>query len=239
MRLLGKAHGASLYAHGHGLDDRPVVADRDAKSVSVEDTFDVDLHDRVRVRSRSTRLADRCVQRLRAAGRSGPDRRAEGAALRLLHAHPLRDAARAHRRPLGGAGDRRAAPGGRGHHRRGAAARAWASPGSPTSPRRTCSPRRPARRRAEAAATGGGAGGRGGRSAGRPPPPEPVRAERRWLPRAGRRHAEYGPGGCRAAASGGSPCASRSRRTRVPGRVRTFAVDDPELDRPTRCRWSR
>ena len=52
-------------------DDRPVVAERDAKSVSVEDTFDVDLHDRVRVRAEVQRLADRCVQRLRGAGRSG------------------------------------------------------------------------------------------------------------------------------------------------------------------------
>ena len=54
-----------------GYDDRPVVAERDAKSVSVEDTFDVDLHDRVRVRTEVDRLADRCVQRLRARGRSG------------------------------------------------------------------------------------------------------------------------------------------------------------------------
>jgi len=39
--------------------------------VSVEDTFDTDLHDRVRVRTEVERLADRCVQRLRGAGRSG------------------------------------------------------------------------------------------------------------------------------------------------------------------------
>ncbi|GAA4928534.1 DNA polymerase IV [Streptomyces coeruleoprunus] len=71
VRLLGKAHGASLYAMALGHDDRPVVAERDAKSVSVEDTFDVDLHDRVRVRWEVERLADRCVTRLRAAGRSG------------------------------------------------------------------------------------------------------------------------------------------------------------------------
>ncbi|MFD5346372.1 DNA polymerase IV, partial [Streptomyces anulatus] len=42
-----------------------------AKSVSVEDTFDVDLHDRVRVRAEVERLAVRCVERLRAADRSG------------------------------------------------------------------------------------------------------------------------------------------------------------------------
>ncbi|MFF4249199.1 DNA polymerase IV [Streptomyces sp. NPDC001822] len=71
VRLLGKAHGVALHRMAQGFDDRPVVAERDAKSVSVEDTFDVDLHDRVRVRTEVERLADRCVQRLRGAGRSG------------------------------------------------------------------------------------------------------------------------------------------------------------------------
>ncbi|MFC5070868.1 DNA polymerase IV [Kitasatospora cinereorecta] len=71
VRLLGKAHGVGLYRMALGYDDRPVVAERDAKSVSVEDTFDVDLHDRVRVRTEVERLADRCVHRLRGAGRSG------------------------------------------------------------------------------------------------------------------------------------------------------------------------
>ncbi|MFJ8753143.1 DNA polymerase IV [Streptomyces sp. NPDC102441] len=71
VRLLGKAHGVALHRMAQGYDDRPVVAERDAKSVSVEDTFDVDLHDRVRVRAEVERLADRCVQRLRGAGRSG------------------------------------------------------------------------------------------------------------------------------------------------------------------------
>jgi DNA polymerase-4 len=71
VRLLGRAHGTSLFRMALGHDDRPVVAERDAKSVSVEDTFDVDLHDRVRVRIEVERLAERCVQRLRASGHSG------------------------------------------------------------------------------------------------------------------------------------------------------------------------
>ncbi|WP_030794336.1 DNA polymerase IV, partial [Streptomyces sp. NRRL S-920] len=71
IRLLGKAHGGSLYAMALALDERPVVAERESKSVSVEDTYDVDIHDRVRVRAEVARLADRCVQRLRAAGHSG------------------------------------------------------------------------------------------------------------------------------------------------------------------------
>ncbi|MGW2563753.1 DNA polymerase IV [Streptomyces sp. NPDC001514] len=71
VRLLGKAHGAALFRMAMGHDDRPVVAERDAKSVSVEDTFDVDLHDRVRIRLEVERLADRCVRRLRGSGHSG------------------------------------------------------------------------------------------------------------------------------------------------------------------------
>ncbi|WP_259370514.1 DNA polymerase IV [Streptomyces sp. SCUT-3] len=71
VRLLGRAHGASLFAMATGRDDRPVVAERDAKSVSAEDTFEVDLTDRAQVRAEVSRLAERCVRRLRDAGRSG------------------------------------------------------------------------------------------------------------------------------------------------------------------------
>ncbi|MBD9726039.1 DNA polymerase IV [Streptomyces caniscabiei] len=71
VRLLGKAHGHGLYAMALARDDRGVVAERDTKSVSVEDTYDVDIHDRVRVRLEVQRLADRCVRRLRGAGLSG------------------------------------------------------------------------------------------------------------------------------------------------------------------------
>ncbi|MFD4133165.1 DNA polymerase IV [Streptomyces goshikiensis] len=71
VRMLGRSHGVGLYRMALGLDDRPVVAERDTKSVSVEDTFDVDLHDRVRIRYEVQRLADRCVGRLRDSGHSG------------------------------------------------------------------------------------------------------------------------------------------------------------------------
>ncbi|WEH19476.1 DNA polymerase IV [Streptomyces sp. VNUA24] len=71
VRLLGKAHGHGLYAMALARDDRAVVAERDTKSVSVEDTYDVDIHDRVRVRMEVQRLAERCVRRLREAGLSG------------------------------------------------------------------------------------------------------------------------------------------------------------------------
>lgn len=71
VRLLGKAHGHALFAMALARDERPVVAEREAKSVSVEDTYDVDIHDRVRVAAEVVRLADRCVRRLRGAGLSG------------------------------------------------------------------------------------------------------------------------------------------------------------------------
>lgn len=71
VRLLGKAHGHALFAMALAHDDRPVVAERETKSVSVEDTYDVDIHDRVRVGREVARLADRCVRRLRGAGLSG------------------------------------------------------------------------------------------------------------------------------------------------------------------------
>ncbi|MFD9444368.1 DNA polymerase IV [Streptomyces sp. NPDC060006] len=71
VRLLGKAHGVGLYAMALARDKRAVVAERDTKSVSVEDTYDVDIHERVRVRTEVQRLADRCVQRLRGAHLSG------------------------------------------------------------------------------------------------------------------------------------------------------------------------
>ncbi|MFF6986883.1 DNA polymerase IV [Streptomyces sp. NPDC010273] len=71
VRLVGKAHGHGLYAMALAHDERPVVAERETKSVSVEDTYDVDIHDRTRVGLEVQRLADRCVRRLRAAGLSG------------------------------------------------------------------------------------------------------------------------------------------------------------------------
>ncbi|WP_234342723.1 DNA polymerase IV [Streptomyces sp. NRRL B-3648] len=71
VRLLGKAHGHALHAMALARDERPVVAERETKSVSVEDTYDVDIHDRLRVGLEVQRLADRCVRRLREAGLSG------------------------------------------------------------------------------------------------------------------------------------------------------------------------
>jgi DNA polymerase-4 len=45
----GQAHCASLYRLARANDDGPVVSEREAKSVSAEETFDVDLPDRARL----------------------------------------------------------------------------------------------------------------------------------------------------------------------------------------------
>jgi DNA polymerase-4 len=71
VHLLGRAHGTGVHELARGRDERAVVPDRDAKSVSVEDTFEVDLGDRDHIMQELDRLADRCVRRLRAACRSG------------------------------------------------------------------------------------------------------------------------------------------------------------------------
>lgn len=46
LRELGKAQGEWVYELAFARDERPVVADREAKSISVEDTFEGDVHDR-------------------------------------------------------------------------------------------------------------------------------------------------------------------------------------------------
>jgi DNA polymerase-4 len=49
-----------------GIDDRPVVPDRDEKQISTEETFDKDIADHARLRAEIVRLADRTCARLRA-----------------------------------------------------------------------------------------------------------------------------------------------------------------------------
>ena len=69
--LVGKAHGASLYALARAEDDRPVVPERETKSVSVEGTYEHDLTDRVLMEHLLTRQAGEVASRLRASGLSG------------------------------------------------------------------------------------------------------------------------------------------------------------------------
>jgi DNA polymerase-4 len=66
-RAFGK-HGKAMQARAAGCDERPVVADREEKSISAEETFDVDIRDGAALERRLTALADRAAARLRAAG---------------------------------------------------------------------------------------------------------------------------------------------------------------------------
>ncbi len=220
IRLLGKAHGASLHAMAAGLDNRPVVADRDVKSISVEDTFDHDLTDRAHVRHEIDRLAARCVQRLRGAGRSGRTvvvkiRRYDFST--LTRSETLR-----------------------------------APTDDPGVVRET------ARRLAESVDTTGGvrllgvgvagladftqedlfaqAQGEGeavtvpdtGPELPVSPPPPPAH-ERRWLPGQDVTHTEYGAGWVQGSGVGRVTVRFEVPWDTVPGRVRTFPVDDPAL----------
>jgi DNA polymerase-4 len=71
VRLLGTAHGQGLYALARADDDRPVVAEREAKSVSVEDTFEHDLVDPVLLAAVVDRHARSVCERLAKARLSG------------------------------------------------------------------------------------------------------------------------------------------------------------------------
>ncbi|ANH40047.1 DNA polymerase IV [Nocardioides dokdonensis FR1436] len=71
VRLLGRAHGGGLHLLSRARDDRPVVADREAKSVSVEGTYDTDLSDLRLIEGLLTRQAGEVAARLRASGLSG------------------------------------------------------------------------------------------------------------------------------------------------------------------------
>lgn len=69
--LVGKAHGSGLYHLARAEDDRAIVAEREAKSVSVEGTYDTDLTDRRLMESLLTRQASEVAARLGKGGLSG------------------------------------------------------------------------------------------------------------------------------------------------------------------------
>jgi len=71
VRLVGRAHGHGLHQLALAQDDRPVVAEREAKSVSVEGTYEHDLTDRRLMEGLITRQAGDVARRLRTGGLSG------------------------------------------------------------------------------------------------------------------------------------------------------------------------
>ena len=71
VALAGRAHGGGLYALARAEDDRPVVPDREAKSVSHEETFERDLTDLTVLGSEIDSMAARVGARLKASAFSG------------------------------------------------------------------------------------------------------------------------------------------------------------------------
>ena len=71
VRLVGQAHGTSLHRLARADDDRPVEAEREAKSISVEGTYDTDLVDRRLLEGLVERQAGQVGERLRASRLSG------------------------------------------------------------------------------------------------------------------------------------------------------------------------
>src|SRR3954452_8041325 len=71
VALVGKAHGAGLYALARAEDERAVVPDREAKSVSHEETFERDLTDLAVLGREIDGMATRVGSRLKASAYSG------------------------------------------------------------------------------------------------------------------------------------------------------------------------
>ena len=71
VRLLGQAQGHGLWQLARAQDSRPVVAEREAKSISVEGTYDTDLNDRLLMEGLLTRQAKEVGARMRKNGSSG------------------------------------------------------------------------------------------------------------------------------------------------------------------------
>jgi DNA polymerase-4 len=70
VQVLGQA-GGHLWRLAHGLDERAVVPDREAKSISHETTFSEDLHDPALLRDWLRELTGQVAARLRQAGLQG------------------------------------------------------------------------------------------------------------------------------------------------------------------------
>lgn len=64
-------HGEHLWQLAHGIDDRRVVPDREAKSISHETTFAADIDDRDALRAWLLELTDQVARRLRRHGLRG------------------------------------------------------------------------------------------------------------------------------------------------------------------------
>ena len=71
VRVVGRSHGVSLHRLARADDDRPVVPERETKSISVEDTYDTDHVDRRLLEALLDRQAAKVTERLGKARLSG------------------------------------------------------------------------------------------------------------------------------------------------------------------------
>ncbi len=71
VRVVGQAHGRGLYRLARADDDRPVVSEREVKSVSVEDTYETDHVDKRLLEALVERQSGKVSERLRKARLSG------------------------------------------------------------------------------------------------------------------------------------------------------------------------
>ena len=67
VAALGQAVGRQLHRLSNGIDERPVVVNRLARSISHEETFARDLHSRSELQAEATRMGDAVARRLRSA----------------------------------------------------------------------------------------------------------------------------------------------------------------------------
>ena len=217
VALAGRAHGAGLYALARAEDDRAVVPDREAKSVSHEETFERDLTDLDVLGREIDSMAARVGERLRASAFSGRTvtlklRRYDFTTLTRSQTLPqptddARQIASTARRLLADAGARRRPAAARGRRLGPVGLRAG----------------RPVRRGRRAGA---------GRAAADEAPEAAARVvlpvERRWWPGQDVVTRNSAPAGCGAAGLGRVTVRFEGPRT-APGPVRTLAADDPLL----------
>ncbi|WP_298886268.1 DNA polymerase IV [uncultured Serinicoccus sp.] len=68
VSIFGTAQGSALHRLARAEDDRPVVVEREAKSISVEETFETDVVDRGRLESELGRMSQGLARRLEKSG---------------------------------------------------------------------------------------------------------------------------------------------------------------------------